>query len=299
MPTMLRSLGALACICVLAGSQGVVAWKARPANAGKARRAERRTPSQKALALPAKEHDSAPAFHCRAAAKNESAPSPEEATRIRHLVEATCAQLGVRPCSLFTLIAERESDWRPWMRHVPRQYARTPNWGYLRNAERYGWAVERQSERRRLSLKNLHFHKLPDAQVVNAHFPDYLRWADGGLGLYAFHPAYHLFRWDPAAPPEVLCDPVIATVVAIRLARFAVHKLQARTWLDVHRVFGGRRPLANASTATLEGPDRAFVERAKAYRLNPFAKPRLGKLLSYHPTPDQDEVVHSIRVRLR
>jgi hypothetical protein len=44
------------------------------------------------------------------------------------------------------------------------------------------------------------------------------RWGHG-RGLYGMQPAFYLRRWDPSADPDVLCDPIVATVTAIWAAR--------------------------------------------------------------------------------
>ena len=44
------------------------------------------------------------------------------------------------------------------------------------------------------------------------------RWGYG-RGLYGMQPALYVPRWDASADPDVLCDPVVATIVAVWAAR--------------------------------------------------------------------------------
>lgn len=96
----------------------------------------------------------------------------------------------------------------------------------------------------------------------NPYYRDAARWAVG-RGPYGMVVAYHLYRWSADADPLALHDPVIATVVALRLIGKIVRE-RARTgrkttWADVMRLWkwGSTTP-TNATPEQIAATDAGW-----------------------------------------
>lgn len=66
------------------------------------------------------------------------------------------------------------------------------------------------------------------------------RWGNG-YGLYGHQPVYFVGRWDKNAPPEILCDPIVATIVQVWSVRQGQGVCMGTgyegTYEDVNRIF--------------------------------------------------------------
>ena len=155
----------------------------------------------------------------------------------------------------------------------------------------------------------------PVGEDPNPHYEEHGRWTTG-LGWYGQNAALFAFEWDPSAAPEVLCNEVIATEVAMRRGRRVIGKLESGvdcdgepgrefhglacdgdgchpSWYDVHN--GTQR---GDLCPVGEGPQKAFARRARKNGLDPFSrvtKPMLGLPIKRE---GQDERAAQLTARL-
>lgn len=104
---------------------------------------------------------------------------------------------------------------------------------------------------------------------VNPHYWQSYRWRSRGYGQM---PAYHLWRFDKRAPPEILCNRVIANEVYLETLRACHRKLvdlraELPDWWDLHHCASG-----GGFDRPEEISPHRFVRRAKAVDLDPFQK---------------------------
>lgn len=228
----------------------------------------------------------------------------DEQQLTRALVEETCRELGA-DCALIRAWALRESTWTPWRRHRMAGDRLEAFSAYVASAKRYGYSVrsvDRHPETREVLAVRV--RELPNRDA-NPYFASHERWMHG-LGLLGQIPGWHLSKWDPLAEPEVLCDPVVATIVAIRIARQAQSHYGANTYVAINAVYAGRTQkvqLSDGKTVARakfhEGRDQLFVARAKAVGLDAFARPKLGTVLGTGPVEEQEEVRARIHATVR
>jgi hypothetical protein len=206
-----------------------------------------------------------------------------ERSEVRKLITKTARSKGADP-RVFHVWAERESSYRPFKRHRMGADVRGAMAAWVRAAPRYGWEVswDRPVDRRLDQAKLQAIEADP-----NPTYADHERWVTSGLGLYGLNPALHLWRWSPKAQPEELCDPVVATEIARRLACKAVHSYGARNWLEVNSVFATGRIKSRPKL------DQSFRRRARRHGFDPHAKPVLGSC-DLGPALDQDAWVRSV-----
>lgn len=205
---------------------------------------------------------------------------------------------------LLALVAARESTWNNNTSHELNFDIKANQASYAK-ARRKGWYED------------------------NPHFNNGERW-QRGYGWYGFNASLHVFYWDRAAPPEILCRPVESTEIYLRKARGSFRKLWAKygdsnertykldtgeevkvkgvTWYDIHRA---------ASTGKLE-PENViktkkwskkhkkwmkvgFVSRARSKRiqLDPFETVMWEMLGEPIPRDRQNEIAEAIRADVR
>jgi len=212
-------------------------------------------------------------------------PSKEDRKEIRSLIKKTCRASGVsdESCKYFYLVSGRESSYRAYARHkLAADTAAAMRW-YLSQSILYGWETTwPYKARKQEDLSQLDFEKDEDPKHYNPYFMQVDRWLYG-LGLGGLNVSLHLKRVDPEAPPEILCDPVINVMVQIDMARSAVRRFRAKSFLDVNAVYGGRTTYdskGRAIAARHEKRDYLFLRRCKKYDLNCLTyEPQLGKEL--------------------
>ena len=109
-------------------------------------------------------------------------------------------------------------------------------------------------------------------QDVNPHYWSANRWRS--RGAYGTNPAVHLWRWDRTAPPEVLCNRVIATETYLETLRACHGKLRSLRggdpdWWDLHHCASGGKHGRPEQISTDPG---SFHQRATRVGLDPYQK---------------------------
>lgn len=137
------------------------------------------------------------------------------------------------------MVMIRESGARPWKRHsLPAdQKANKSSWAT--RSKHYGWAVNFTKDGDVKSVRRT-------ANDPNEHYRYRRRWM--GLGYYGQNSPLWVRRWDPHAPPEIMCRRVESTEAYLRKARSVIRKWETGqqcagetyvntepTWFDVHR----------------------------------------------------------------
>lgn len=244
-------------------------------------------------------------------------PTRGEKKNIKSLIRKTCHAAGVswQDCRFFSdIVAVRESAYRPWVRHKLSGDKSAALKSYLRNAPHYGWILQwGLKDRKREDVSKIVYTEHGDIQ--NPYYKDLERWTYG-LGLGGINVANHLSRFDKTAPPEILCDIVINTMVQIDIARSAVHNYGAENTMEVQAIFAGRkyydengraRPLScsngcpkNISPKQKERAitgDRYIRKRCKARGIDCLRKPNFGSKLQLRKMtiPERYEAAEEIR----
>jgi hypothetical protein len=170
-------------------------------------------------------------------------PTKTERQATIELIRKTCDAFGVdrRSCDyLAKIVSLRESSYRPWARHRLEGDLSASARAYLASAYLYGWETRWAREDQKTG--NLAAIQLSPIQgrLQNPYYTIPERWVSGGIGLGGLNIAYSLHRLDPGAPPEILCDPVINTIVQISIGRAAVDKYGANDFYGVQAIYGGR-----------------------------------------------------------
>ena len=122
----------------------------------------------------------------------------------------------------------------------------------------------------------------------NPTFNDFRRWR-AGLG-YGFVLPYYVHIADPNGPPEMLCDPVVATYVLINKFRDIKRNLIARGvtphYLNLMNAYGTggsvRERLCYVDdNGRRRCPDAAKIKRLKKIGVDPYEVPDLGLAGNY------------------
>lgn len=210
--------------------------------------------------------------------------------RTEGLIAATAARVGFDP-RFAMAIAKRESRFLPYERN--RRDSRYGKTAYVRGAYRYGWRVEWSKEARKAGDVNLieYTPRSDDAFATSASYIAADEWVNGSLGSLGMVPSNHVWRWDPDALPEVLCDPVIATIVLGRFVTHAMVHYGARSWLDVHSVYAGR--IRGGKPYAKEDKDTKFCALTEQWGLHCGA--RAWSNASVGMSPGQEDLADSIR----
>lgn len=231
-------------------------------------------------------------------------PYPTRAQRkaTRKLMERTCEAMGVDEpsCMFFSkVVTPRESSYRSWVRHKMHGDVSAAANAYLVTASTYGWRVVwRMKDRRSGDLSSIEL-RAGGRREPNEHFTEVERWLSGGLGLGGLNIPYHLAKFDRLAPPEILCDTVVNTMVQISIARSAVDRYDAQNWYEVQAIYAGRtyynrrgqlRPmscsrgrcpviLSEERKERARRGDKAMRKRCNAVKMDCDALPVLGDVL--------------------
>lgn len=222
--------------------------------------------------------------------------------RQRVVVDYLCQRkYGCEPNNLhryFRAISLRESTHQPYDRH-----RRNPD---LEAA----WEAWQK-----------HKHKFENNPAY--HNPD--RWMTG-VGMFGFIPAIWLPRWDPMAPPEVLCGEVEALVAYVRAAKDQFSKIKrgvdcngdgardfwgtscgpegwspnmgllasecSPSWYDISLTSSG------TTCPTSEARRNAFAARASRVGLDPWGPVTTLSLGRPIPVADQDKIAAGLRDRM-
>lgn len=157
----------------------------------------------------------------------------------RMVVDAQCGRRcdEERLWAFVALVAGRESTWRTWKHHRLNPDVR---------ASATSWARAK-------------------AKVAgNKHYAEQHRWQ--GWGLLGQQSGTFSWRWDPAAPPEILCRAPVAISTYLSCARSSFTKQRSLgitpTWESIHWACSGGqvRP---------PGPSEDFRRRAVSVGLDP------------------------------
>jgi len=215
----------------------------------------------------------------------------------RALIDKTCEAMGVgeEDCKYFRdIISVRESHYRWWVRHKLAGDVSAALSSYMGRSNRYGWTASWSDEAKRAEdISKIDLEPYGDEQ--NLYFQDPTRWMFG-LGLGGLNIVYHLRKFDHMAPPEILCDPVINTMIQITIARNAVWKYKAENFPEIQAVYGGRtyhnkngkvRPLSctrgcdkilsENQIARAKDGDRKILNRCTKKELDCYKTPELGE----------------------
>lgn len=110
-----------------------------------------------------------------------------------------------------------------------------------------------------------------------------------GLGPHGLSVRWQLWRWDRDADPDILRDPVVSTVVVLRLWRHAL-RIGARSWLDLQRIYAGRGELVGEREVSKRGA--AWCRRLQRRGIDCRARVTaadLGQTLGVTAYPQQRE----------
>ena len=250
-------------------------------------------------------------------------PTVREQAETKKLIRKTCAALGVsrETCKYFVEVSLRESSYRYWVRHKKKGDTSAAVRGWIASANTYGWQVEwpyRSQLRADLSAIVMR----PVRSLPNPYYPDVERWLTGGLGLGGLNVGYHLAKFDPMAPPEILCDPVVNVMVQVSIARSAVDRYGAKNLYEVQAIYGGRiykdrhgraRPLSCSRGCPKDlqpdNPKHAAQRKRARYgdaklrkrclrkKIDCMASPSLGSVLRAPATPVAARYALADRVR--
>lgn len=197
----------------------------------------------------------------------------EQRSRIRKIVEARGRSPRTKENMIrfLSMVGMRETTLRRWKRHRLNDDIRSNKHSWLRHATRYGHQYRVQKIRGVDKVVGVTM-----AKDGNPYYGDPDRWRTG-VGLYGMNAAGFAFEWHQNAPPEVLCDDIIATEVYMRVARRALRKLRggidcdgdgSREWRgsgdgaptlrDIHRAVSGgklcpgKREIGNVSARAVK-----------------------------------------------
>ena len=226
---------------------------------------------------------------------------PEGRKEVKRRIAATASAMGADPRA-FKALAMRESSFRSSVRHKMAGDVSHALTAYIQGAHQYGWDVHWPWQARRTGdLDAIELKAIGDRDQ-NPYYSDAARWTTSGLGPFGLNPAYYVVRWDALAAPEVLCDPEVATIVAVRIARRAVDRFGAKNWVEVNAVFAGRfkrvRDKAGISRVIIvrnAKKDRSFCNLADNWGFDCTDAPKLGTKLGLSPTERQADFAAKLR----
>ncbi len=226
---------------------------------------------------------------------------PKGRKDVKRRIAATARAMGADPRP-FKAMARRESDFRPSVRHKMKGDVNHALTAYVEGAHLYGWDVYWPwKARRKGDLTAIELKPLGDLEQ-NQHYDEPERWVTSGLGAFGLNPAYHLAKWDTLAGPEVLCAPEGATIVVVRLARRAVDRFGAKSWVDVNSVFAGRfrrvrdrQGRSRVEIVSNAKKDKSFCALADTFGFNCQDVPKLGTKLGSSPVDSQTDFATQLR----
>lgn len=217
-----------------------------------------------------------------------------EQNRMRDQVRLIAQEMGADP-KLFLIWALRESSYRWYKRHQlnPDMEAASVAWG------KYRYSESRESELMAIAPGAAGYWEAKaelDRRSVYKNNPTYeasWRWATG-YGLFGAQPVYHLKRWDPTEAPEILCDPVVATITAIWAARSVKSVCSSTGYGDTYEAVN-----RGYSTGHCEPNSRPglFKKRAERIGLDHTAPAQLGSKWPQKST-DRAEILAYMRQKI-
>lgn len=220
---------------------------------------------------------------------------------MRRHIGIVAREMGAEP-KLLWIWALRESSYRPYKRHrlnpdMEAAYSAWQRFRYTESRERRYRDIMRTHSAKdgtddfwkaKAGLKRISVYK------DNPTYEAMWRWSTG-YGLYGMQPIYHVKRWDPNAPPEILCDPVVATVTAVWAARQIRDTCSSMgfpgTYETVNRGYSSGHCKLRPSWA------KYFRRRADRAGLDATGLARLGKAW-LRKTTDRDEVLAHMRAKI-
>jgi len=220
-----------------------------------------------------------------------------EQRKNKKIIRAVAKEMGA-DSRLLLVWAKRESNYREYIRHKKKAdlEASTKSWTkfkplseeYQRGlADRYKKA---NNKKRKQKLRYEIYRR--NVYKNNPFFFERNRWSTG-LGLYGMNPIYHTKKWDNDAPPEILCDPFISTIVAIWTARHVLKTCTSRGYEPnitlVNRGF-------SRGNCEAYGADKYFNIRARRNGLDPSKPPRLGNKWNSKTSNRRDLLSHMIKI---
>lgn len=243
---------------------------------------------------------------CEPLGERWSPPSKKERRVVVRTIRRTCRAMGVsrNSCKYFILIGARESMYNASVRHRLPGDVRGAGVSWRRLAHRFGWHLERGGASG-ISLQAL-------SGPRNPYYVDVARWSTG-LGLGGLNPANAVIKFDPYAPPEILCDPVINVMSQIEIARSAVVKYNARNFYEVQAVYGGRtyksesgkRRALSCSRGCPDVSDRLKAKarkfdaklriRCESVGMDCYRRPRFGTVLVGGTIEDRYRLASDVR----
>lgn len=224
-----------------------------------------------------------------------------EQREVRRHIGIVAREMGADP-KLLWIWALRESSYRPYKRHRlnPDQEAAYTAWQRFRHTD------AREQHYRDIMKKSSakdgtnDFWKAKAAlhrTLVYKDNPTYearWRWSTG-YGLYGMQPIYHVKRWDRNAPPEILCDPVVATVTAVWAARTIRDNCVSMGFPGTYETVN--RGYSSGHCKLRPGWSKYFQRRAERAGLDASELAQLGKAWP-KKTTDRDEVLAHMRAKI-
>lgn len=220
---------------------------------------------------------------------------------MRQYIGIIAREMGANP-KLLWIWASRESSYRPYKRHrlSPDREAAYSAWQRFRHTD-YKEAGYRRTMKRSSAkdgTKDFWVAKAALSRILvykdNPTYEARWRWSTG-YGLYGMQPIYHVKRWDPNAPPEILCDEVVATVTAIWAARqirdTCVSQGYPGTYETVNRGYSSGHCEPRPSWA------KYFRKRAEREHLDVKQPARLGNRWPSETT-DRAKILEHMRAKI-
>lgn len=253
---------------------------------------------------------------CEPAADRWPWPTRDQREHAKEVIIKTCRAMGAdaNSCKFFQLVSVRESSYRWWVRHKMAGDRASALRSYMSTARRYGWeATWDRKARKAEDTSAIQLEPVGDLQ--NMYYMDPERFLSSGLGLGGLNISYHLARFDPQAPPEILCDPVVNVVVQMAIARSAVQDYGARNFYEIQAVYAGRttfdgqgrvRPLSCSRGCPFASPrdvararkaDAATRRRCEGVGMDCLAVPKLGRRLGSRDTTPEDRYRFADEIR--
>jgi hypothetical protein len=209
--------------------------------------------------------------------------------------------------SLLRVVAQRESNWKPYAEHARNPDVRANRSAWAKYAKRYRWRVEMDEHGEVVE-------QFPTLPGFNRYYGDRLRWK--GLGWYGQNTPLWIPAWDRNAPPEAFCREVPSSEAYMRTARSVWRRINKGrdcngdgekdwygsgvledgtvlpTWADVHQ---------GASVGKLCPRQKShdlFAKRSSKIDLDPDEPIRLTRLGERIEPGRQNLVAAWLRVRM-
>lgn len=198
--------------------------------------------------------------------------------RLAAIVEQICVGTSCNEAdvtALLSIVAGRESSWRPWKAHRLNGDVEANRTAHLSRARRYGHEqiVQTSSKGKPIPIA------VKLTKDGNPYYGDVERWQ--GWGYYGQNSPLFVALWDDRAPPEILCREIEATETYLERARIAARKQAdmgiAPTYATVHYALGSGqlKPKPEALARFIAKAKRRGLDATKPVSASSFGK-RLG-----------------------